>query len=88
VIEVSVSESPVSMVTDEDSVMDMLNVPDVLAVQKLMSVSTSPFVPAQDVHAGSLLAEIDPADADPHVTDCRVVTLDTAVVPADPGSPV
>jgi hypothetical protein len=68
--------------------MDMSNVPLVEAVQNEMSVSTSPFVPAQLVHAGVFDAEIDPADADPHVTDCRVVTLDTFDVPAEPGSPV
>ena len=68
--------------------MDMLNVPDVDAVQNEMSVSTSPLVPAQDVHSGSFDAATDPADADPPVTACRVVTEDTSVVPAAPGGPV
>ena len=85
---VKVSESPVSMVTLDESCMDMSNVPDVDAVQKLMSVSTSPLVPAHEVQAGWLLADTDPADGEFHVTACRVVTEDTSVVPAVPGSPV
>jgi len=88
-IEVKVSESPVFMVTEEFSAMENSNVPLVLADQNEMSVSTSPLVPAQFVHAGSVpLAAIDPADADAHVTAGRVVTLDTFAVPFAPGAPV
>ena len=86
-IEVKVSESPVSMVTLELSVIDIPNVPDVDADQNVMSVSVSPFVPAQEVHSGSFDADTVPADAVPHVTASRVVTLDTFAVPADPGVP-
>jgi hypothetical protein len=88
VIEVSVSESPVFMVTLDESCIDMLNVPVVAWVQNEMSVSVSGDVPAHDVHSGSLDAEMEPAEALPHVTASRVVTDDTAVVPAEPGSAV
>ncbi len=87
-IAVSVSESPVFMVTDEDSWMLMLNVPAVTAFQNEMSVSTSPLVPAQDVHAGMLLELTLPPDGAFQVTFSRVVTDDTLPVPAVPGSPV
>jgi hypothetical protein len=83
-----VSESPVSMVTLELRVIDSSKVPEVLSDQNEMSVSTSPFVPAQDVHSGSLLEVIEPADALAQVTASRVVTLETLAVPLDPGSPV
>ena len=76
------------MVTDEFSAIDRPNVPLLLADQNEMSVTTSPLLPAHDVHSGSLLAAISPADAEPHVTASRVVTLDTSDVPALPGSPV
>lgn len=85
---VSVSESPVSMVTPLESWIDMLNVPDVDAVQNERSVSTSPLVPAHEPHPGWLLAETDPPEGEPQVTGCRVLTVDTFAVPADPGSPV
>jgi hypothetical protein len=85
---VKVSESPVSMVTLDESCMDMSNVPEELAVQNEMSVSTSPLVPAHDVQAGVFDADTDPADGEPHVTAGRVVTDDTEVVPAEPGSAV
>lgn len=88
VIKVRVSESPVFMVTLELSCIDMPNVPDADADQNEMSVSTSPLVPAQFVHAGWLLAATLPPDALAHVTDGLVVTLDTLAVPAAPGAPV
>ena len=48
------------MVTDELSCMLMPNVPLVDADQNEMSVSVSPFVAAQDVHAGVFDAETLP----------------------------
>jgi hypothetical protein len=88
VIDVSVSESPVFMVTDADNAMLMLKVPEVLAVQNETSVSVSGLVPAQLVHAGWLLAVTEPADAAFHVTLGRVVTDETLAVPLAPGAPV
>jgi hypothetical protein len=88
VTEVSVSESPVFMVTEALSGMEPSNVPDVDADHPEVSVSTSPLVPAQDSHAGWLLAATDPADGEPHVMDSRVVTLETFAVPFGPGAPV
>ena len=85
VMDDNVSESPVFMVTELVSAIDRPNVPLLTSDQQEMSVTTSPFVPAQLVHAGELDAAIDPADADPHVTDIRVVVLDTLEVPALPG---
>jgi hypothetical protein len=86
---VSVKLSPVLMETDELNCMDMLNVPDVLAVQNEMSVTVSGDVPAHDVHSGMVpLALTTPADGEPHVTASRVVTEDTSVVPDAPGGPV
>jgi len=87
-IAVSVSESPVSMVTDEFSAQLNSNVPELFADQNETSVSTSPLVPAQLVHAGWEDAATDPADGLPHETDGLVVTLDTFAVPAAPGAPV
>jgi hypothetical protein len=85
---VSVSESPVFIVTLELSCIDMLKVPLVLAVQKLMSVSVSGLVPAQLVHSGWLLALTTPADGAFQVTPSRVVTDETFAVPFAPGAPV
>jgi hypothetical protein len=87
-IAVKVSESPVSMTTLAESCIDMLKVPPLEAVQNEMSVSTSPLVPAHELHPGWLLAETDPPEAEPQVTASRVVTDDTFAVPAVPGSPV
>jgi hypothetical protein len=83
---VSVSESPVFMVTLELSCIDRPKVPELDSDQNEMSVSTSPFVPAQLVHDGWLDAVTDPADAEFHDTDGRVVTEDTFDVPAAPGA--
>jgi hypothetical protein len=89
VIVVRVSESPVCMVTLDESCMENPNVPDVDADQKEISVSVSGDVPAQLVQAGAVPVDaIDPDDADAHVTPGRVVTDDTLDVPADPGAPV
>jgi hypothetical protein len=85
---VKVSESPVCMITDEASCIDNPNVPDVAADQNDMSVSVSGLVPPHDVHSGSSLALMLPADADPHVTASRVVVEETLLVPAEPGAPV
>jgi hypothetical protein len=85
---VSVSVSPVAIVTLAVSCIDAPNVPDEDADHKVIQDTTSPFVPAQDGHAGSLLAETAALDGDPHVTDSRVVVLLVLDVPADPGSPV
>jgi hypothetical protein len=88
-IAVIVSESPVSIVTELASAIDSPNVPEDDSDQNDRSVITCPFVPAHDVHDGSVpFAAMLPADADPHVTAGRVVTLATLVVPADPGGPV
>jgi hypothetical protein len=89
VMVVRVSESPVCIVTLDESCMENPNVPDVDADQNEMSVSVSGDVPAQLDQAGAVPVEaIDPDDADAHVTAGRVVTLDTLDVPADPGAPV
>ena len=89
VIDVRVSESPVFIVTDADSGIEEPNVPAELADHSEISVTTSPLVPAQFVHAGAVpLVATDPADADAHVAAGLVVTLETFDVPADPGVPV
>jgi hypothetical protein len=89
VIVVRVSESPVCIVTDDESCMENPNVPAALADQNEMSVSVSGDVPAQFDQAGAVPVEaIDPADADAHDTAGRVVTDDTLDVPAAPGAPV
>jgi len=85
---VSVSVSPVLIVTLEASWQENPNVPAELADQKETSVSVSPLVPAQLVQAGWLLALMLPADGLPQVTAWRVVTLDTFAVPFAPGAPV
>ncbi len=88
VIDVNVSESPVLIVTELASTIDMLKVPADDAVQKLMSVSVSGLVPAQFVHAGWLLAVTLAPDDAFQVTAGRVVTDDTLAVPLAPGAPV
>ena len=88
VIEVSVSESPVSMVTGADSGALNSNVPDEDADQNDRSVTDSPLLPAHDVHSGSFDALIVPPEATAQVTDSRVTVLDVFAVPAGPGSPV
>jgi hypothetical protein len=85
---VRVSESPVSMITEDERDMDNSNVPEVTRLQKEMSVTVSPLVPAQLVQAGVLLALMTPAEALPQVTDSRVVVLEGLAVPAEPGSPI
>jgi hypothetical protein len=89
VIGVIDSVSVVAIVADEDSVIENSKVPDVDADQKLTSVTTSLLVPAQDGHAGVVVALIEPAEAPvAHATASRVVVLETLEVPAVPGSPV
>lgn len=85
---VRVRESPVAIVALLDSCPENPNVPEVEADQKETSVSTSLLVPAHDVQAGLLEADTTPAEADPHVTLCLVVTEETLLVPAAPGAPV
>jgi hypothetical protein len=75
-------------VTEALRAMLIPNVPDEDADQKLMYVSVSGLVPAQDDHSGSLLIDTSPPETDPQVTDSRVVTDETFDVPAEPGSPV
>lgn len=84
---VNVSESPVAMVTGEDSVMEVAKVPPEDAFQKLRSVMTWPLVPAQLVHVGWLLAVTDPAEGAFQVTAIRVVTEAWLEVPDAPGLP-
>jgi hypothetical protein len=89
VIAVSDRLSPVFIVTEADRVMAAPNVPDVLADQYEVAVTTSPLVPAQLVHDGRVpFAEMLAPDALAHVTALRAVVLDTFAVPADPGAPV
>jgi hypothetical protein len=55
----------------------------------LMWETTSPFVPAQLDHTGSVVVmAFEPADAADHVSAGRVVTELALAVPAEPGSPV
>jgi hypothetical protein len=89
VIDMSASESPVSIVTGFVSCIEKPNVPDVDADQNEMSVMISPFVPAHVVQVGAVPVElIAPAAADAQETASRVVTDETLDVPADPGAPV
>lgn len=87
-MEVSVRESPVSMVTEDDSCIEVANVPPELALQKLRSVMTWPLVPAQELHSGWLEAVTDPAPGEFQVTDSLVVTEAMFEVPEAPGLPV
>jgi hypothetical protein len=80
--------SPVLTVFDAVSCAEYRNVPAVLASHTLMSVTTSPFVPAHVAHDGVFDDAHDPADAAENVTDGRVVTDDALAVAAAPGSPV
>ncbi len=85
----SVNVSPVLTVLDDARATEHRNVPDVFASQTLMCVTTSPLVPAHDVHDGNVdVNAIDPPDAAENVIAGRVVTEDAAEAPDAPGSPV
>ena len=86
-IAVSVSESPVSMVTGEFSGALNSNVPEEDADQNDRSVTDSPLLPAHDVHSGWFDALIVPPEAAAHVTDSRVTVLDVFAVPAEQDRP-
>jgi hypothetical protein len=89
VIAVSDRLSPVFIVTEALSVIAASKVPAVLAVQYDVAVTTSPLVPAHDVHDGSVpFAETLELDGLAHVTALRAVVLLTLAVPALPGAPV
>jgi hypothetical protein len=72
---------------DEVRVPDARNVPAVTALQMEMSVMVSEVPPF--VHCGVPPMEMEPLEAVPKVTDCRVFEpAETAVVPAAPGAAV
>lgn len=80
--------SPVLTVFDAVNTTLYRNVPAVLASHTLMCDTTSPFVPAHDVHDGEFDNAHAPADAALNVAEGRVVTDDAAVAADAPGSAV
>src|SRR5258708_823620 len=88
-MEDSVAVSPVLIVLARVSSTLNRKFPELDASQTEMLVTTSPLVPAQFDHAGNVAAMATaPAEAAAHVIAGRVVTDDTLLVPAAPGSPV
>jgi hypothetical protein len=85
------SESPVSMVILALSAIVPPQSAEVLPVdssQPVMYSSVSGLVPAHEDHVGVLVIAISELAELPQVSASRVVTDDTAVVPAAPGSAV
>jgi hypothetical protein len=80
-----VKVSPVLIVLDAVSCALHRNVPEEAASQKDTCETTSPFVPAQDVHEGVVEEFSTPVVGVVNVIDGRVVTEETEVVPAAPG---
>jgi hypothetical protein len=84
-----VKVSPVVTVFATANASEVRNVPAALADHNEKWLIVSGEVPAHDAHDGNVAANAhDPADAAENVVAGRVVTDDTAVVPAAPGSAV
>lgn len=85
VAEVKFRVSPVFSVFDVVNCADHKKFPVEAASHTEMCVTISPLVPAHDAHEGVFDKVIAPAEAALNVADGRVVTDETAVVPAVPG---
>jgi hypothetical protein len=83
-----VNVSPVLIVLEADRVAVHRQLPAAAASQTEIAVTTSPLVPAHEVHDGDEDEFRTPVEAVVNVIAMRVVTDDTLPAPAAPGAPV